>query len=69
VPRVTIAFDNAGAGPPLVLLHGTGSRRGVWDPVIAAVSQHRRTLALDAVAAVLLAGSSVHVAEAARLTG
>jgi pimeloyl-ACP methyl ester carboxylesterase len=47
VPRVTIAFDSAGAGPPLVLLHGTGSRRGVWDPVIAAVSRERRTLALD----------------------
>jgi pimeloyl-ACP methyl ester carboxylesterase len=47
VPRVAIAFDSAGAGPPLVLLHGTGSRRGVWDPVIAAVSRERRTLALD----------------------
>lgn len=44
---MTIAFDSAGAGPPLVLLHGTGSRRGVWDPVIAAVSRERRTLALD----------------------
>jgi len=44
---VTIAFDSAGAGPPLVLLHGTGSRRAVWDPVIAAVSRERRTLALD----------------------
>jgi pimeloyl-ACP methyl ester carboxylesterase len=47
VPRVTIAFDSTGAGPPLVLLHGTGSRRGVWDPVTAAVSRERRTLALD----------------------
>ena len=44
---MTIAFDSAGAGPPLVLLHGTGSRRAVWDPVIAAVSRERRTLALD----------------------
>jgi pimeloyl-ACP methyl ester carboxylesterase len=44
---VTIAVDSAGAGPPLVLLHGTGSRRGVWDPVIAAVSRERRTLAID----------------------
>jgi pimeloyl-ACP methyl ester carboxylesterase len=47
VARVAIAFDTAGAGPPLVLLHGTGSRRGVWDPIIAAVSRKRRTLALD----------------------
>ena len=44
---MSIAFDSAGAGPPLVLLHGTGSRRGVLDPVIAAVGQERRTLALD----------------------
>jgi pimeloyl-ACP methyl ester carboxylesterase len=44
---VTIAFDSAGAGPPLVLLHGTGSRRALWDPVIAAASRERRTLALD----------------------
>jgi pimeloyl-ACP methyl ester carboxylesterase len=44
---VAIAFDSAGAGPPLVLLHGTGSRRGVWAPVIAAVSRARRTFALD----------------------
>jgi pimeloyl-ACP methyl ester carboxylesterase len=44
---VTIAFESAGTGPPLVLPHGTGSRRGVWDPIIPTVSRERRTLALD----------------------
>jgi pimeloyl-ACP methyl ester carboxylesterase len=44
---MTIAFDVHGAGAPLVLLHGLGSRRGVWDPVIAAVARERRVFALD----------------------
>jgi pimeloyl-ACP methyl ester carboxylesterase len=44
---MTIAFDVHGAGEPLVLLHGLGSRRGVWDPVIGAVARERRVLAVD----------------------
>jgi len=44
---MTIAFDIQGDGTPLVLLHGTGSRRGVWDPVIPAVACERRTYAVD----------------------
>ena len=44
---MTIAFDVQGDGTPLVLLHGTGSRRGVWDPVIPAVARERRTYAID----------------------
>jgi pimeloyl-ACP methyl ester carboxylesterase len=44
---MTIVFDTIGAGPPLVLLHGTGSRRGVWDPVIGAVARERRAIAVD----------------------
>jgi pimeloyl-ACP methyl ester carboxylesterase len=44
---VTIAFDSFGSGPPLVLLHGIGSRRGVWDPVVGALARERRVIALD----------------------
>jgi pimeloyl-ACP methyl ester carboxylesterase len=44
---MTIAFDVQGDGSPLVLLHGTGSRRGVWDPVVARVARERRTFAVD----------------------
>jgi pimeloyl-ACP methyl ester carboxylesterase len=42
-----IAFDSQGTGPPLVLLHGTGSRRAVWDPVVGALARERRVVALD----------------------
>jgi pimeloyl-ACP methyl ester carboxylesterase len=35
VTHVELAHDRRGSGPPLVLIHGIGSRRGVWDPVIA----------------------------------
>lgn len=44
---MTIAFDIHGDGNPLVMLHGTGSRRGVWDPVVATVARQRRTFAVD----------------------
>jgi pimeloyl-ACP methyl ester carboxylesterase len=41
------AFDTHGSGPPLVLIHGTGSQRGIWDPVIATLARERRVIALD----------------------
>jgi pimeloyl-ACP methyl ester carboxylesterase len=44
---MALAFDSHGSGPPLVLLHGIGSRRGVWDPVVAALARERRTIAVD----------------------
>ena len=44
---MTIAFDVQGDGTPLVLLHGTGSRRAVWDPVVPALARARRTYAVD----------------------
>jgi pimeloyl-ACP methyl ester carboxylesterase len=42
-----IAFDSRGSGSPLVLLHGLGSRRAVWDPVVAALAREHRVIALD----------------------
>ncbi|HEY7621061.1 MAG TPA: alpha/beta fold hydrolase [Solirubrobacteraceae bacterium] len=44
---MAIVFDTHGSGPPLVLLHGIGSRRGVWDPVVGTLARDRRVIALD----------------------
>jgi pimeloyl-ACP methyl ester carboxylesterase len=42
-----LAFDRLGAGPPLVLLHGLGSSRWAWDPVVAALAEPFEVLAAD----------------------
>jgi pimeloyl-ACP methyl ester carboxylesterase len=44
---MALAFDTHGSGPPLVLLHGIGSRRGVWDPVAGALARERTVIAVD----------------------
>ena len=44
---MALAFDTYGTGPPLVLLHGTGSQRGMWDPVVEALAAEHRVIALD----------------------
>jgi pimeloyl-ACP methyl ester carboxylesterase len=44
---MAIAFDSHGSGPPLVLLHGIGSRRGMWSPVVGALARERRVIAVD----------------------
>ena len=36
-----------GAGAPLVLLHGLGSSRHAWDPVIPALAEQFEVLAVD----------------------
>jgi pimeloyl-ACP methyl ester carboxylesterase len=42
-----LAHDLAGSGPPLVLVHGIGSRRGVWKPVVARLAEERNVLCVD----------------------
>ena len=44
---MALAFDTHGSGPTLVLVHGTGSHRGMWDPVIGALARERRVIAVD----------------------
>jgi pimeloyl-ACP methyl ester carboxylesterase len=44
---MALAFDTHGSGPTLVLLQGTGSHRGMWDPVIGALERERRVIAVD----------------------
>jgi pimeloyl-ACP methyl ester carboxylesterase len=36
-----------GSGPPLVLIHGIGSRWQVWDPVLRQLASERELIALD----------------------
>jgi len=47
VHAAMLAFDRRGSGPPLLLIHGIGSRRGVWDPVVELLASDRETLAPD----------------------
>jgi pimeloyl-ACP methyl ester carboxylesterase len=42
-----LAHDRRGSGEPLVLLHGLGSRRKAWWPVIELVARKREVLAVD----------------------
>ncbi|HWS31280.1 MAG TPA: alpha/beta fold hydrolase [Actinoplanes sp.] len=42
-----LAYDRSGTGPTLVLLHGLGSHRQVWAPVMAAAARDRDVIALD----------------------
>jgi pimeloyl-ACP methyl ester carboxylesterase len=42
-----LAYDHRGAGEPLVLLHGLGSRRQAWRPVVDLVAGQREVWAVD----------------------
>lgn len=42
-----LAYDRAGAGEPLLLIHGLGGERHVWEPVRAALAARRDTIAVD----------------------
>lgn len=44
---MSIVFDRRGAGPPLVLVHGHGSRWQEWMPVLPALAAHHEVIALD----------------------
>ncbi|MGW4941735.1 alpha/beta fold hydrolase [Actinoplanes sp. NPDC004185] len=42
-----LAHDRRGSGPALVLIHGLGSRRQVWEPLFAELTRHREVIAID----------------------
>ncbi|MFI5895025.1 alpha/beta fold hydrolase [Actinoplanes sp. NPDC051513] len=44
---MTLAFTRRGAGAPLVLLHGIGSCRQAWDPVVDDLAARFDVLAVD----------------------
>ncbi len=42
-----LAFDRAGSGAPLMLLHGTNSSRSIWKPLLPYLSDKREVFSLD----------------------
>jgi len=42
-----IAYDRTGSGPPLLLVHGLGSCKEMWRPVVPLVAREREVVALD----------------------
>ncbi len=44
---LTIGYDEAGSGPPLVLLHAFPLDRTMWEPQLAALADVARVIALD----------------------
>ncbi len=42
-----IAFRETGDGPPLVLVHGITESHRAWDPVIPALAERWRVVAVD----------------------
>ena len=45
--RSALAYGRAGAGEPLVLLHGHGASRRSWDPVLPGLVGERDVVAVD----------------------
>jgi pimeloyl-ACP methyl ester carboxylesterase len=48
VSGLRIAFERAGEGPPLVLVHGAVSDRRVWQPQLDALANEFTIVAWDA---------------------
>jgi pimeloyl-ACP methyl ester carboxylesterase len=44
---VSLAYDRAGTGAPLLLIHGLGHRRQGWDAVLPQLTPHREVISLD----------------------
>jgi pimeloyl-ACP methyl ester carboxylesterase len=47
VASVELNHRRVGSGPPLLLLHGLGSRRQIWEPVIPALAERFDVVAPD----------------------
>src|SRR5215216_6494306 len=42
-----LAHTRTGRGPPVVLLHGIGLARAVWDPVVPLLAREHEVIAVD----------------------
>lgn len=47
VNDVSLHYDEAGAGPPLLLIHAFPVGRGMWEPQLAALGRRHRVIAYD----------------------
>lgn len=43
----TLAYDRAGSGEPVVLIHGIGHRRQAWEPIFHRLAKRYDVIALD----------------------
>ena len=43
----SLAHDRTGSGPPLLLIHGLGSNRRVWDAPLGLLEREREVIAVD----------------------
>jgi pimeloyl-ACP methyl ester carboxylesterase len=44
---MAIAYSRTGSGPPLVLIHGLGGSKLIWEPVMDALTAERDVIAVD----------------------
>ncbi len=44
---MSLAYERAGSGPPLVLIHGLGHRRQAWNAVLDRLTPNRDVITLD----------------------
>ena len=44
---VLLTYDRSGNGPPLVLIHGLGSARTVWKPIVPGLTSTFEVIAVD----------------------
>jgi pimeloyl-ACP methyl ester carboxylesterase len=44
---VPLAHDRLGSGPPLLLVHGLGSCKEIWRPLLPALAREREVVAVD----------------------
>lgn len=42
-----LAYDRAGSGEPVVLIHGIGHRRQAWDPIFHRLAERDDVIAVD----------------------
>ncbi|MBA3743639.1 alpha/beta fold hydrolase [Sporichthya sp.] len=45
--KIILEHTRTGEGPPLVLLHGVGGRREMWDPIVPLLAPHREVITID----------------------
>jgi pimeloyl-ACP methyl ester carboxylesterase len=73
VERVELNHYRVGSGPPLVLIHGIGSRWQMWEPVLGRLAVERDVIALDlpgfAASPMPPAGTPAGTASLTRLVG